>query len=532
MSFRQLKLASIAFLPLAGLSLAPLALIDSASANEFEVSQPANTDPTHLVNKLESLHKIIKKNSFPISQNEAIILGITNNPKLLETFSTIQQYEWLLIAAQRRWYPNLQLSNGSPVIGYSWQTYVENQYGSRGSSDSSTSLNYSDGDYLYQSLKSQSFSLQPGATVSWNFIDPTRQPDINAASESLKQQKLLFNVSTRSLILNLQQTYYGIQSSQQLIDSFKQIYAINKEQLNMLEAQKTIGMATVLDVEQTRSQLFVQLNQLVNYTQDYIKQTAQLGQYLALPPGKLAIPSDPVVIKGRWTLSLDETIKKSLQQREEILASLAAAESAQWRGIAAIRSYLPVFKLIGSGSLSSINGYSNVPVDDDPGTDYNWTRTWTANAGIGFTWSLFDGGINDAKAQSFYAESRSLKSQAADNELDVVRQVRTSFGELHTSQVAVASAKQAYKSAELAQEAARVRWAAGAGDITSVVQTIQQLSQSARQLSLAMLSYNNAIAQLYRYSATWPGSSEMEIQRRLQMMRITPSNSQNNTVTP
>ena len=47
-----------------------------------------------------------------------------------------------------------------------------------------------------------------------------------------------------------------------------------------------------------------------------------------------------------------------------------------------------------------------------------------------------------------------------------------------------------------------------------------------------MLSYNNAIAQLYRYSATWPGSSEMEIQRRLQMMRITPSNSQNNTVTP
>jgi hypothetical protein len=31
----------------------------------------------------------------------------------------------------------------------------------------------------------------------------------------------------------------------------------------MLDAQRTIGMTTVLDVEVTRSQLFVQLNQLV-----------------------------------------------------------------------------------------------------------------------------------------------------------------------------------------------------------------------------------------------------------------------------
>lgn len=31
----------------------------------------------------------------------------------------------------------------------------------------------------------------------------------------------------------------------------------------MLDAQRTIAMTTVLDVEVTRSQLFVQLNQLV-----------------------------------------------------------------------------------------------------------------------------------------------------------------------------------------------------------------------------------------------------------------------------
>ena len=45
--------------------------------------------------------------------------------------------------------------------------------------------------------------LQPGATASWSFIDPTRQPNINSASEALRQQKLLFDDSARNLILKM-----------------------------------------------------------------------------------------------------------------------------------------------------------------------------------------------------------------------------------------------------------------------------------------------------------------------------------------
>ncbi len=532
MSIRHSFLTTATVLQLASFFVVPQSFAQATQSNELLISQPANTDSTNLVNELERLQNIVKQNSVSISLDEAIVIGITNNPELLQAFGVIQQYEWSLIAAQRRWYPQLQLSNGSPFIGYSWGTFVKNQYGLRGSNGSSGSLNYTDSGPLYNAAKSQSFQLQPGATVSWNFIDLTRQPDINAAYESLKQQKLLFNVSARSLILNLQQSYYGIQSGQQLIDSFKQIYEINKQQLKMLEAQKSIGMASVLDVEQTRSQLFTQLSQLVNYTQQYIKQTAQLAEYLALPPEKLAIPSDPAALAGGWSETLQDTVKDALQQREEILASLAAAESAQWRGISAIRNYLPVFQLMGTGSLLSTNGYSNVPVDDDPVSDYHWTRTWTANLGIGFTWSLFDGGINAANAQSFYAQSRQQKAQAADTALTVIRQVRSSFSELQTSRVAITSAQRAYESAKIAQEVARMRWAAGVGEITSVVQTIQQLSIAAQHSSQAMLDYNNAVAQLYRYSATWPGSSEKDLQMRLKTMRNPASNPKNASDNP
>ena len=226
MSIRSSILTSTAVLQLAAFCIVPQSFAQATKSNELLIRQPANTDSRHLVDELDRLQNIVKQNSVPISLDEAIVIGITRNPELLKAFGAIQEYEWSFIAAKRRSYPQLQLSNGSPFIGYSWTTFVKNKYGLRGSSGSSTSLTYTGSESLYSSKSSQSFQLQPGATVSWNFIDPTRQPDINAVSESLKQQKLLFNVSTRNLILDIQQSYYGIQSGQQLINSFMQIYEI------------------------------------------------------------------------------------------------------------------------------------------------------------------------------------------------------------------------------------------------------------------------------------------------------------------
>ena len=136
--------------------------------------------------------------------------------------------------------------------------------------------------------------------------------------------------------------------------------------------------------------------------------------------------------------------------------------------------------------------------------------------------TFFDGGVDAANAQAFKTQAQQQLAQAALTELQVTQQVRSSYGQYQTSQVAVTTARQAYRSAELAQEAARARFDVGVGDITSVVQTIQQLSTAAQQLSQAVLSYNRAVAELYRYSATWPGASQQEVQERLKMMRDSP----------
>lgn len=488
-------------------------------SNTPSQAQNAEQLSLQLVRELDGLQREIQQKAQRLTLQEAITTGLINNPKLLETFSTIQQYEWQLIAAKRTWYPSAQLSNGTPFAGYSWQTFVGNQYGQPviyGIEQPGAPVIQTESN---TALKSGYAQFQPGVSVSWNFIDPTRQPNINAASESLRQQKLLFDVGARNLILNIQQSYFQIQSTEQLIKSFIQIYAINKQQLETINAQRSIGMVTVLDLEQTRSQLFIQLNQLVQFTRDYIAQTARLAEALGLPQGSLAVPSEPARPSGSWSVSLNQTITQAIQKREEIQASLAAAESAKWSGIAAIRTYFPVFQLVGTGSLTAQDGYLNAPVSSATNPYSATNRTWAGSAGLGFTWTFFDGGVNAASSQAAFALSRQKKAEATSTELQIEQQVRSSYGQYLTSKVALTSAQQALLSAEKAQEASRARFAVGVGDITSVVQTIQQLSQASEQLSQAVLSHNISVAELYRYSATWPINSQQEVLNRLRVMR-------------
>jgi outer membrane protein TolC len=471
------------------------------------IADTGTTDPIVLVKELARLEAQIRAHAKLVTLEEAISTGIRSNPQLLQAFSAIQQYEWQLIAAQRQWYPTIQLNNGLPFAGIQWTSFSQN-YNLNSPTAPSTISNSS---VLY--------AIQPGIGISWNAIDPTRQPNINAASQSLKQQKFLFDESARNLILSIQQSYYAMQSSRQLIDSFRRIYEINEQQLTMIEAQRSIGMTTVLDVESTRSQLFAQLNQLVGYTQAYIDQSASLAQAMALPEGVLVAPSEPAGLLGDWTLPLQETITQARRQREEILASLAAAEAARWTGVAAMRSYLPAFQLAGTGSLIANSGQQR-------NTGFNDTATnilnRTTSIGVGFTWSIFDGGIQAANAQAADAQARFQVAQANSLQLQAMQEVRSSYGQLLTSRAALRSAQQAYRSATIAQKAARARFAVGVGDITSVVQTIQQLSQASQQVSEAILSYNTALAQLYRYTAIWPPRTQSEVQQQLQSLRRSP----------
>ena len=471
-----------------------------------------------LLVRLNAMQQQVDQSARKLSLEEAIAFGIQNNPDLVSAFRSIQSYEWQLIAAQRQWFPTLEISSGDPTVGLDVSTYTLRYYNDPGRTSASSAPNDTEDAVTTTAQYQNTWNLQPTASISWDFIDATRQPDINAASEALRQQKLLFDVSSRDLILDIQSSYFALQSTRQLIDDYRKIYAINRRLLETNRRRYEIRLVSRLDVAQSQTQLCNQLNQLLGYTKQFIEESAMLSRRLGLPPDVLALPDEKANLYRDWTISLPQTIERAIESREEILASLAAAEEARWEGISKINSYWPIFSLYAEGGVVMESGVINGTPGLDNSLDEQLFTTWNGAVGVGFEWD-WDGGVGAATARSDYAEEQMQRSKARTNRLEAVQQVRSSYGQYQTSQVAVDSARLAYQSAQVAQEAAQARYAIGLGDITTIVQTIDQLGTASISLSDSILAYNNAVAQLYRYSATWPNGSEQLLRQQEQNLR-------------
>ena len=465
-----------------------------------------------------------------ISLDDAVLLGIKNNPIIEASNSNTLQSSWEFSAAKNSWFPTFEFANANPLFGYEYDSYDTRSFTkslkassqslpSAGSSNDNASFQPSSSSFNnnnsnseefsgFTSIDTQSFSsfstFQPGLSFSWSFFDPSRQPRINSAGKSFDQQRFLSVVAARSLVLNIQQTYYQVQSLRELIDTFTNINNINVTRLKMVRKQEAIGMLSKLDVQQAKAQLFSQLNQLINYYYLYLDRSSLLSYQIGMNNTSYALASDPIKIYSTWNDSLPDTLSHAVLYREEILASLAASESAKWSGLSIMREYLPIFKLTASSSFTLQNGLFSAPVKDVSKL-YEKNKSFSnSSLGVQFRWRFFDGGVKSASAKSLYASSSRYKYDAISNKNEAIAQVRSSYSKYQSSRVAIKSALESYESASLAQLVARQRFSIGVGTITSLVQTMSQVGLSAVNLFQSFADYNTSVAELHRYSATWP----------------------------
>jgi outer membrane protein TolC len=220
---------------------------------------------------------------------------------------------------------------------------------------------------------------------------------------------------------------------------------------------------------------------------------------------------------GRWTLAEAETLQQAERLREEIRASLAQASSAGWRATALFNTYWPSFATQATGSFLNTNS-----ADGSPGSAVTLNRQgaqWNGAVGLGFTWSIFDGGINAAQAEESKALARQFVDKAAVQRLSVAREVEQAYANYEASALALASSKEQLRSAQTAVEAVRERFNIGYSDMTSVVQTYNQSILAASAYARSIREFNTAVASLYRYSARWPDGALPLVQKRVQALK-------------
>lgn len=476
-----------------------------------EMSAAAASAGSTLTTQLLAIQSGLKGTIRRLSLEDAVKTSLAASPQLAISYRSIQQQQWQLIAARRDWYPNLSLS-ARPLWGYQFDTTIANYQ-----------------PYIppfkmpittWQGSYTTASQVNPTSTLSWTFLKPQRASAINAQLELLKQQRYLYAVSARSLILQVQQNYYMLQSLKELIRAFVSLSMTNLEEVKVMEERFPARLVTVSDLEQSRSQALNQMYQLIEYVNQYQATSASLANLLGLSDATLLDPSDGFGALQQWPLSLEQSMEQGQTLREEVKANLAAAQSYSWDAKALIQQYLPNLFVFASGSINQGSGTFSGDlsgVTQGPANGSIWNPS--SSIGIGLSWQLFDGGIYAAQSSARKALAQQQRDQAQQTRLDIAQQIKTAYAAYRNQRMAIDNSSQAVQSALKAQAAAQARYRVGIGDITTLVQATGLYGNALFNLANAQMNYYAALASLYRYSAIWPPGTEALLEDRSLQLR-------------
>ena len=474
--------------------------INSIFDSSQSLSPSLEDHSNKLISELNSIRTSVNQNSRKLSLAQCLKEGIQNNHQLASAYATIQQYEYSLIATKRGFFPSISLSSLPPFLG---RVYTSNTSSSQ---INQTSVNpngtFSNSTSTFSSNSQKEYTqFAPYLTVSWSFFQPSLSATISSANASLIQQRLAFDVSARSAILDLQQSYFKLQSSASLIKSFENIYLINLEQVKYVEARQKAGLIDIGAVDQAKSQLYSQASELIGYYKEYLNNSSVLALAMNAPGDVTIVPSDDFTLVGEWDEPISETIDHALVMREEIKEFIESANSSIWSARAAIRSYLPELMLEGIASSQYKKGSSG------EGVSFR-SQSGNASIGLGITWDIFDGGVKAAEASSYRSSAKSDQQKAEYTKDKIKQQIRQAYSIYTTSAFALHNAHLNLSASTNSIKVNKSRFSVGLGDITSIVQSMQLLGEATRQYNQAILNHNTSVAELYRYSATWPDQTE------------------------
>lgn len=538
------------------------------------------------VDELQKIKLDALSRSKELTLDEALKYTLANNPTINAAYKSVQSKQWSAISDKRLWWPTIMGAgpygdlSTIPTYPSLGQRFTSRTGKTRGSGMNMMASTPQLGPYgtVNNPIDSNSFavvdSFNPALIARWTFFDLARGEKINASTEGAKAEELLFNMTVRNTVLDLNMKYYQLFAKQNLLQSLEKQYEANLQQLNDLlgnqvnndqlqslrdeynlvqqqlnavndlienEANKNLlqslrnqykvelqqlndSRATQVNnfspeksnaIARTKTTLYLQLDELIKAYVDYIKASAAAAKVMGLPIGTLMKPADGFSMQpmNAWTMNLQETLDHALEHREEIKLAKTIAKSQNHLATSLLYSYLPRISIFGYGSYSNESGI----LDFSMGTEKDfgaYREGWEGNIGLMFSW-MFDGTMAAKSTSLKYAAKQQIQ-KAKDAENLVAEQISTTYAEYVTAKLSLATSKMAYDSALQTQELTQQIKSANSTDFSNAAQSV---GNAAKSYAGAIFKYNATLSMLYRFSSIWPTGISEELNNAVKVLK-------------
>jgi outer membrane protein TolC len=324
-----------------------------------------------------------------------------------------------------------------------------------------------------------------------------RRATIRAAEEQLRLRELEVERQAEQLRFDTAEAYYNLQNADGQV-AIRQASVRNAQQsLRDAEALERAGVGTRFAVLQAQANLANELQQLSVARRDQRVAQRRLAEILNISQTANLTAADPVEQAGSWRLSLEESIVQAFRNRPELEQQLVQRDISkqQRRSIQAGR-----YPQVSVSAAYNVLGQD----PDDPGrfVARGWADGYSVQARL--AWSIFDGGAANARvrqreADITIAESRfdQLRNQVRREVEQAYFGLESSFENIETSEAGVLQSREALR-------LARLRFQAGVGTQTDVIQAETDLTRAERNRLSAIVNYNLGLSSLQRAVSNLP----------------------------
>ena len=337
---------------------------------------------------------------------------------------------------------------------------------------------------------SNDFTGQIGITYNI-FTSGLRGAQIATAELQVRQDELEVERISEDIRLDVATAYYDLQEADGNVRINEAAVGNAEKSLEDAEALERAGVGTQFDVLRAEVNLANAEQDLTGSLSDQRIAQRQLAQVLNIDQQANIVAADPVEVAGLWELSLEQTIVAAIKNRAELEQQLLQREISEQQRRAALSQIGPQVSL--SANYNVIND-----LDDDVGFADG------TSVQVQATWRLFDGGAARAAARQQEINAEIAENQFAEQRNQIRFSVEQFYSDLEANLESIQTANKALEQAQEALELARLRFQAGVGTQTEVIDSETDLTRAEDNLLDAIISYNRSLVGLQRTVSNLP----------------------------
>lgn len=404
----------------------------------------------------------------PITLEQALNLALRNNKDLEQSRLNLVRAQRELQEAQSAWYPDLNLGANMQRTDSAAGERSRERFGDGSGADSEIT------------------SFDTDVTLNFDvYTGGRRGADIKRAKNNVELNKLAVEQITEQTLFETATNYYNLQNANANVDI--QLASVEDAQQTLKDAQllEQAGLGTRFDVLRAEVELANAEQNLTTSRANQSTARRQLAETLSIGQQVDLQTADEIQEAGVWNQSLEETIILGYQNRVELDQFLAQREiNEQQRRIAlsAIRPQLSLFA-----------NYELLDVYDD---DADLADGYAFGARL--QWSIFDGGTALANARQAETDILIDQTEFANQRNQIRVEVEQAYFELQANKENIATSEKAVEQAEESLRLARLRFQAGVGTQTEVIDSQTELTTARGNRLSAIIQYNQSLNQLYR----------------------------------